>query len=188
MPQIEDFIPVKRQQFRRWFQPSRIALCVLPEALGGGFNVITLCFTMYCSYKPPMLAMAIHNINRTYELIEKTSEYVLAVPGEDMVGEAVFCGTHSARDRDKILAMGIKFSPSQKIGVPGLAKAIANVEMVKHTTVITGDHALVVGRAVNFRVRRGSEDALPLVSIGPNLCGYRLLAHLGIHRIATVKR
>jgi flavin reductase (DIM6/NTAB) family NADH-FMN oxidoreductase RutF len=135
-----------------------------------------------------MVAIAIHDINKTHELIQAASEYVLAVPGEDMVAETLLCGTQSVRNLDKVKASGLKLIPSEKIGTPCLAKAIANIEMVKQTAIRTGDHVLVVGRAVNFRVRNGSEDALPLVSIGPNTRGYQLLERKGIHRIATVRR
>lgn len=159
----------------------------MPGPVECGLNVITLCFTMYCSYKPPMLAMAVHNINASYQLIQKATEYVLAVPGTNMVNETLACGLRSARDCDKLHLTGLKTVPSEKIGVPGLAKALANVEMVKHTSVVTGDHILVVGRAVNFRVKRNSGNALPLLSIGPNSTGYKLLAQHGIHRLASAK-
>ena len=149
----DKFESVKRQQFRRWFQPSRIILCGMPGPAESGLNVIKLCFTMYCSYKPPMLAMAVHNINASYELIQRTTEYVLTVPGVDMVTETLTCGLRSARDCDKMSLTGLETVQSEKIDVPGRSKALANVEMVKHVSVITGDHILVVGRVVNFRVK-----------------------------------
>lgn len=105
-----------------------------------------------------------------------------------MVAETLICGLQSARNSDKIKVANMECLPSEKIGVPGLAKAIANVEMVKQTAVLTGDHILVIGRAVNFRVRRHHGNALPLLSVGPNTTGYQVLAHQGIHRIGTVTK
>lgn len=180
------FTPLSRQAFRRYFQPSRILLGIVPAPTASGINIITLCFTMYCSYKPPMLAVAIHNINASYELFNKASRYLLSVPGESMVDETLYCGTESmSQVGDKVANLKLGLINSEKVPIPGLAKAIANVEMVKHYSLRTGDHLLVIGEAVSFRARKDSTER-PLLSVGPNAFGYRVLAHQGIHRIAVV--
>jgi flavin reductase (DIM6/NTAB) family NADH-FMN oxidoreductase RutF len=179
------FSPMRRQLFRAHFQPSRVVLCVLPASTPSGLNVITLCFTMYCSYKPPMLAIAIQNVNASHALIQSTDEYVLAVPGEGMAAEAMYCGTRSAADCDKVTDLKLDLVQSEQVRVPGLGKAIANVEMRKKHALIAGDHILVVGEALRFWVRRGTRE-LPLLSCGPDTRGYRVLQHKGLHRLATV--
>lgn len=179
------FISLTRQQFRQYFQPSRIVLAVIPAPNASGVNIITLCFTMHCSYKPPMVAMAIQNINASFGLIQNASEYVLAVPGQSMIDETMFCGLKSMVEiPDKAKTLSLDLLPSEKIAVPGLAKAIANVEMVKELAVETGDHLLVVGRARNFRVNKARQERA-LLSIGPDVSGYTLLAQKGIHRIGV---
>src|SRR5262249_41079214 len=125
----DDHLPLfsahSRQQFRNVFQPSRIVLCVLPAETISGVNVITLCFDMYCSYKPPMMAFAIQKGAHSYSLLEKASECVLAVPGESMAGVALYCGTKSGSKLDKVSDCGLSLSQSDKVRVPGLATAIA---------------------------------------------------------------
>jgi flavin reductase (DIM6/NTAB) family NADH-FMN oxidoreductase RutF len=186
MTASDNFVSMSRQQFRNYFQPSRILLGVIPAPTPSGINIITLCFAMHCSYKPPMLAVAVQNINASFDLIQKTNEYVLSVPGQGMINETTFCGLNSMKDvPDKATQLHLELIPSVRISVPGLAQAIANVEMVKEHSIMTGDHILVVGRAVNFRVNKQYKD-LPLLSIGPYLSGYTLLAHNGIHRIGIV--
>jgi flavin reductase (DIM6/NTAB) family NADH-FMN oxidoreductase RutF len=132
-----------------------------------------------------MLAIAIQDINASYELIQKTREYVLAVPGTSMLEETRFCGTASARDFDKARELKLDLLTSEKVAVPSLEKAIANIEMVKEHSIKVGDHILVVGKAVNFRVSI-NQNELPLLSVGPDTRGYRILAQKGIHRIGTV--
>lgn len=180
-----NFVRQRRQQFRRYFQPSRILLCVMPAPNTSGLNIIPLCFCMHCSYKPPMLAIAIQDSNASYEFIERAREYVLAVPGTSMLNETVYCGTTSARNVDKVRELNLHLLPSEKISVPGVRNAIANIEMLKESSVEVGDHILVVGRAVNFRVNVNSKD-LPLLSVGPDTRGYKVLARQGIHRIGTI--
>jgi|SRR5580704_6851469 flavin reductase (DIM6/NTAB) family NADH-FMN oxidoreductase RutF len=181
-----DFVTLSRQQFRRYFQPSRILLCVMPAPNESGVNIITVCFSMYCSYRPPMLGIAIQNINASYRLIQDIDEYVLSVPGPTLACETLYCGINSMKTVDKVKEMRIELLPSERVTVPGLKSAVANIEMVKQQCILTGDHVLVVGRAVRFAVNRASV-ALPLLSIGPDTSGYSVLAQKGIHRIGTVR-
>ena len=180
-----EFTNLRRQQFRQYFQPSRIVLGVIPAPTKSGVNVITLCFDMYCSYKPPMMAIAVQNVNASYKLIQNCEEFVLAVPGVSMVQEALFCGTRSMTEADKVEALGLKLCDSTSVAVPGLQSAIANIELTKETCIRTGDHMLCIGSVRRFAVNKSATD-LPLLSVGPDTRGYKVLATHGIHRIATV--
>ena len=180
MTQRSDFKSLGRQQFRKYFQPSRVLIGLFPAPTPSGVNPITLCFSMYCSYKPPMMALAVQVRSATYQLVDKAEEFVLAVPGPTLLYETM---TSSLLNGDKVKQLALRLCPSKTVSVPGLADAIANVELVKHAQVVTGDHKLVVGRVVDFRVneRRGE---LPLLSVGPDLRGYTLLLKKGVHRLA----
>jgi flavin reductase (DIM6/NTAB) family NADH-FMN oxidoreductase RutF len=131
------------------------------------------------------MAVAIRDSAASYELIQKAQEYVLAVPGVSLATEALFCGVNSMRDADKVQRLGLTLSRSQEVSVPGLRKAIANIELVKETCVEVGDHLLAIGRVLRFGVRANCRE-LPLLSIGPDTRGYRVLAQRGVHRIAVV--
>jgi flavin reductase (DIM6/NTAB) family NADH-FMN oxidoreductase RutF len=179
------FEGLSRQQFRRFFQPSRVVLAIMPAPTSSGVNITTLCFSMYCAYKPPMIAVAFHDRSASYQLMQDTDEYVLAVPGNRLAEAAMFCGTTSMREVDKVTAIGLELCESQFVDVPGLKRAIANVEMRSVTQIKTGDHLLVVGEVLRFGVNKRSTE-LPLVSFGPDERGYRLIAKKGIHRLGTV--
>lgn len=181
-----EFGALRRQEFRTYFQPSRVVIGVVPAPTESGLNAITLCFSMYCSYKPPMMAIAIQDCNESHSLIQRTDEYVLAVPGESMFRETMVCGRESVRDVDKVKTLGLELIESRKVRVPGLKRAIANIELVKRATIETGDHILVVGEVMRFGVNRMIREQ-PLLSVGSNTAGYRVLAHEGIHRLAVVQ-
>lgn len=184
---VGEFTTVRRQQFRRYFQPSRVLLGIVPAPVESGFNVITLCFSMYCSYRPPMIAVAINDHSSTFELIREADEFVLSVPGPSLLSETIQCGTRSMRDIDKIKTLQMNLIESETVSVPGLRDAIANVELRKSAILPTGDHILVVGRVTRFAVNSASNE-LPLLSVGPNTYGYSLLQKKGIHRLAVVAR
>jgi flavin reductase (DIM6/NTAB) family NADH-FMN oxidoreductase RutF len=153
--------------------------------VASGVNLLTVSFDMYCSYRPVMMAIAIHKINASHDLVSTTDEYVLAVPGPTLANETLHCGVESMRDEDKASELGIKLVPSEVVQTPGLADAIANVELVKQEAFRTGDHTLLIGKVVAFRVNT-ERDELPLLSVGPKIDGYEVLASKGIHRLAVV--
>lgn len=134
-----------------------------------------------------MLAIAINDRSSTFDLIQEANQYVLSVPGISLVDASMFCGVQSMRDVDKVQALSLELIDSATVSVPGLRRAIANVEMQKHMAVRAGDHLVVIGEAKRFAVNEGMNE-LPLLSIGPYTDGYNLLRKKGIHRLGTVKR
>ena len=132
-----------------------------------------------------MMAVAVHKSASSYSLIQTAPEFVLAVPGESLVDAAMFCGTTSMRDVDKISHLGLKLIDSQRVNVPGLADAIANVEVRRESVILCGDHVLVTCRVMAYRVNSSCEDR-PLVSCGPDERGFVVLRRNGIHRLAVI--
>src|SRR5437867_6824395 len=152
MGNTDTFEALSRQRFRNYFQPSRLVLGVLPARSPSGVNVITLCFDMYCSYKPPMMAVAIQKGSESYSLITTAEEWVLSVPGPSLLRETLFCGVTSMREVDKVKELKLELQPSAEVKIPGLLKAIANIELRRVQCVQTGDHILAIGRVLRFAV------------------------------------
>ena len=96
-------------------------------------------------------------------------------------------GLRSFKVRDKVAALGLDLCTSEKVRVPGLKKAIANIELRKYSSIETGDHVLIVGEVLRFGVNTKSRER-PLLSVGPDTRGYQVLQEKGIHRIAAVDR
>lgn len=180
------FESLARQAFRDWFQPSRIVLGVFADERLGRPNIITLCFDMHCSYKPPMMAFAISTESYTYRLLEHSKECVLAVPGEKLAQASLICGTSSGANCNKWNAALLSPSMSEYVSVPGISECIANIELAIDHKVFAGDHILVLGRVLKYGVDQSNRE-LPLLSIGKRTDGFKLLATKGIHRIAVIE-
>jgi flavin reductase (DIM6/NTAB) family NADH-FMN oxidoreductase RutF len=132
-----------------------------------------------------MLAIAINDRSATYKLIQKTSQYVLSVPGPSLLNASMYCGVESMKDVDKVAKLSLATVQSHTVAVPGLRNAIANIEMHKHSSFKVGDHLLVVGEATRFAVNKDVVE-LPLLSIGPFERGYKVMKKKGIHRLGTI--
>ena len=131
-----------------------------------------------------MMAFSIQNAYHSFNLISKVDDCVLAVPGESLAEEALFCGTQSGRKIDKLRACGLELCESQYVKTPSLCKAIANIEIKIVSRQYFGDHVTCFGEVLNYRVNTANRER-NLLSIGPNEAGYKLLARKGIHRIGV---
>jgi flavin reductase (DIM6/NTAB) family NADH-FMN oxidoreductase RutF len=140
---------------------------------------------MYCSYKPAMMAFAIHKNAYSHALLQNSTECVLAVPGENLAEQSLFCGVETGRGRDKFRECGFKPAASACVGVPGIEQAIANVEIKIVQKVKTGDHMLAIGHVLRFGVDEKRQERC-LLSVGPREDGYKVLVKRGIHRIGVV--
>ncbi len=179
------FDSVSRSSFRAEFQPSRIVIALLPDATHGA-NPVTLCFVTHAAYRPRMVAFSIQQGSRSYGLLLPGIECVLAVPGEGLVEETMYFGVRSGNQEDKLEVANAKLLRSNSVSVPGLALAIANIEVTVEAVVPAGDHKLAIGRVSDYRVRSGHNE-LPLLSIGPRTAGYKVLAKRGMHRLGVVR-
>ncbi len=179
------FEPMGRQKFREYFQPSRIVLGILPIPGTRRFNVITLCFSMHSSYKPPMLAFAVYEKSFTRTLLESASECVLAIPGETLAKEVLFCGIESGREINKIEACNFRLHTSSRIKIPGIEQAKVNIQMRITQKVVSGDHLAVFGEVLEYGVNRRNQE-MNLLSVGEKHDGFKIVASKGIHRIAVI--
>ncbi len=181
-------VAARRSRFREVFQPSRIVIGLFATSNESGVNPITLCYVMHSSHKPRTMTVAIEKANASCDLATGSSEFVLAVPGEDLVDEALAFGTLSLRDcPDKVAEVGLELGRSQEVRLPSVNRALGNIELETRSAVNVEDHMLVTGLVKAHSLNPRAEGP-PLVSIGPQLGGYRLLRKSGIHRIAVVDR
>lgn len=181
------FESVKRQKFRDYFQPSRVSIGILKSKSTSGYNLITLCFSMYCSYKPNMIAFSVQRSNYSYKLLDNVDNCVMAIPGEKIAEQTLYCGDVSGKDTDKIKDSGFTLIESTQIETPGLLEAKSNIELNITNKVVTGDHITVFGEVMSFNVNKNNKER-NLISVGSSHEGYEVLVKKGIHRIAVIKK
>lgn len=114
----------------------------------GKANIITLAWSMPVSMNPPMAAISVAPERYSHGLIEKTKEFVINIPTEEIVKEVLFCGRHSGRDCDKFEKTGLTQVPAKKVKPPLIEECISHIECIVENTVTAGDHTIFIGKVV----------------------------------------
>jgi flavin reductase (DIM6/NTAB) family NADH-FMN oxidoreductase RutF len=127
--------------------PEQVVI-VISKDKDGRPNPITLCWAMYASYDPLMMAIAVAKGHYSAKTIKQAKCFTIAYPASNMAKESLFYGSVSGRKCDKFALMPAKISKSKKINSCILDDAVANFECQLVKTVPTGDHFIFVGKVV----------------------------------------
>ncbi|WP_406677058.1 flavin reductase family protein [Moorella sp. ACPs] len=132
---------------------------------GEKHDLTTVAWFTQESSDPPQVMVALHPNRYVLELLDAAGEFVLSILAEDQENIAVFCGTHSGRNVDKIKELGIATEPATVVATPRVKDALANLECKVSGRYQNGDHVIVVGQVVAANV---SSDKKPLLYVEHN--------------------
>ena len=120
----------------------------------GRANIITLAWVGVVCSEPPQIGIAIRPDRYSHGLIEKSGQFVVNIPGEDLLGAADICGTVSGRDVDKFARTGLTPEPASQVAPPLIAECPVNIECVLRHKLTLGSHDLFIGEVVAVHVDR----------------------------------
>lgn len=149
--------------------PEPIAMAIAIDAQGKP-NPITLGWVMRTSLEPPMFAIAVGHSRYSLAALRTAQEFVLSFPAAAMARDALYHGTHSGRDEDKLAACGTRTQPARRVRGVLLADAAANFECRVVREFTTGDHVIVVGEVVAAHMH-ADPHVRPLFSLGNERMG-----------------
>ena len=108
-------------------------------------NPVTLAWNTVVSKKPPLAAFALAPARYSHKLILENSEFVINIPGSDLLKAVMVCGTRSGRDGDKFGPAGITAIPAETVKTAYIAECPARLECALYRIYEAGDHSLIVG-------------------------------------------
>lgn len=114
----------------------------------GQVNVMTVSWMCPASLEPPLLSIALHAACYTHDMLKRSGECVLNIPGRALAEQTWRCGTLSGHDGDKLQRVGLALESAQRIATPRVAGCLANVECALVTTLHPGDHTLFLVQAL----------------------------------------
>jgi flavin reductase (DIM6/NTAB) family NADH-FMN oxidoreductase RutF len=161
--------------------PTPVVLVTCVEDSGRP-NIITLAWVGVVCSEPPQIGIAIRPGRYSYPIIDKTKEFVAAIPTEDMLQVVDVCGTVSGRKVDKFKHVGLTPVAASKVRPPLIGECPVNLECVVKHKLALGTHDLFVGEVVAVQVSRSVLDAkgnVDLEKVRPLGYGLGYYARLG---------
>jgi flavin reductase (DIM6/NTAB) family NADH-FMN oxidoreductase RutF len=120
-------------------------------------NIITLAWVGTVCSDPPMVGIGVRPDRHSHTLIEEAGEFVINIPGEDLLEITDRCGHVSGRDVDKFNAFGLTPEPASEVKTPLIAECPVNMECKVVQKIALGAHDLFLGEVVAVHVE---EDVL----------------------------
>lgn len=69
-------------------------------------------------WQSPVMMIAVRDSRHTYRIIEKSADFTVTIPSEDMKDQILFCGTKSGRDVNKFEECELKLEEGREVESP----------------------------------------------------------------------
>lgn len=148
--------------------PEQVVIAIARDK-NGKANPITLGWTMIVSGEPPMMAIAVASTHYSIETIRHSKCFTISFPSSDMADVALFFGSRSGRDFDKLANCDCKTKPAKRIDSVLLTDAVANFECELESETVAGDHITFVGRIVTSHINTEPKKRLYTTAPGHKL-------------------
>ncbi len=121
-------------------------------------NIITLAWVGTICSDPPMVGIGVRPNRYSHALIEETGEFVINIPGEELLETTDRCGHVSGRDVDKFATFGLTPEPASKVNTPLIAECPVNLECKVAQKISLGAHDFFLGEIVAVHVEEAVLD------------------------------
>lgn len=136
----------------------------------GHDNVFTAAWAGTVCTNPPMVSLSVRPERYSYEMIQKTGEFVINLTTEEMAKATDYCGVVSGRDTDKFEAMHLTKLPASQVQPPILEEAPVSIECHVAEVKKLGSHDLFLANVVAVQADEkymGEENRFQLEAAKP---------------------
>ncbi|MTK64322.1 MAG: flavin reductase family protein [Methanobacterium sp.] len=167
-----DFIETETEKAYRLIAPR--PTIIITTQYKGRINAAPFSFTMPVSVEPPLVAFASAPTHHTFKNIEKTGEFVINIPNEDILKELWITGEKLPEEVNELEKANLTGISSSIVSPPKIGECIAHMECKVHSITDVGDHKLVIGRVVKADVDKTAlkdglldvENVKPVLHLG----------------------
>jgi len=138
-------------------------------------GIMSLAWNMPVQKDPPLIAIAMGKRHHTTSLVERSGEFVINIPGVDMLGKVKYCGSVSGYREDKFVGGGITSVKGEATGAPVLTNAIGVLECTVEKRIELEGTRIYLGRVLRCAARSGCFDETWSLRLGEPA----LIHHLG---------
>jgi flavin reductase (DIM6/NTAB) family NADH-FMN oxidoreductase RutF len=126
-------------------------------AYGDKENIITAAWCFPLSMDPLLFGISLSKKRFSYSIIEKSMEFVINIPGEELAEAVEICGTTSGRNSDKWHTAKLTRDGSMAVKAPSVLECLASIECKVINAFETGDHVVFVGEALHVKKRKSGK-------------------------------
>lgn len=115
-------------------------------------NIITVAWAGTVCTNPPMVSISVRPSRYSYEIIEKTGEFVINLTNEKLAKACDYCGVVSGRDVDKFKKTGLTPVPVEHVKAPAIAESPVNIASRVVESHPLGSHTMFVAEVLGVTV------------------------------------
>lgn len=123
----------------------------------GDVNAAPFSFTMPVSMNPPLISFASVPSHHTYKNIMETNEFVINIPGADILENMWITGEKFPEEVNEIEKANLTQEDSLKVSPPKIGECMAAIECRVHWIKKAGDHDIIIGEVLHLGIK---EDIL----------------------------
>lgn len=135
-------------------------------------NVAPFAMFMNCSTKPDnMVAIAISPKTDTYSNIKATSQFIIGIPKENMLGKLYKAGEKVDKSVNEFEFTNLTSYDSKELKCKRIEECIVNIDCIFENEIETGNHHIIVGKVVACDIDEDkySDDKAELRANIPNI-------------------
>lgn len=115
-------------------------------------NILTIAWTGTVCTDPAMTYISVRKERYSYEMIEKTKEFVINLTTQSLAFATDYCGVKSGRDVDKAKEMNLTYEPATKVKAPMIKESPVNIECQVKEIKDLGSHVMFLAEVVAVNV------------------------------------
>ena len=134
------------------------------------YNIITIAWTGTINSDPPMCYISVRPGRHSYEIIKRTSEFVINLTTEKLAKATDWCGCNSGRKYNKWKEMNLTPALAKVVKAPIILESPVNIECRVKNIVELGTHHMFVADVVSVSVDDeylNEEQAFNFAKAGP---------------------
>ena len=115
-------------------------------------NIITVAWAGTICTNPPMVSISVRPSRYSYDIIEKTGEFVINLTTEKLARACDYCGVVSGRDVDKFAETRLTPQASRYVKAPGIEESPVNIECKVTEVKELGSHDMFLAKVVGVTI------------------------------------
>ena len=170
-----------RRQFDGAALEAPVPAALITCADGDVRNVFTAAWTGIVNTRPPMTYVSIRPSRYSYEIIDKTGEFVINLTTSAMVRAVDYCGARSGRDIDKFEKCRLDTEMSERVSCPLLTASPVCLECKVRSKTELGSHTMFLADIVGISVDERYIDSKGKINL--EQAGLMAYAHGGYYAL-----